>query len=141
MNEKSFNKIEGILNNLIVALKDDKVISTKNITDKWHTFGDLYNHRMAFTIALCNAINLLNLANKSETPDVYCYKSKRHHDNEKDPIFEGSFIVVIESLGGQISYHYNLEEWDKFKIEERYEPNPYDGHTPDDTIVRLTNLF
>jgi hypothetical protein len=115
------------------------VIQTKNITDKWHTFGDLYNHRMAFTIALCNAIDLLNVG--KENPDVYCYKSKRHHNNEKDPMFEGSFIVVIESPGGQISYHYDLEEWDKFKIEERYEPNPYDGHTPDDTIVRLINLF
>lgn len=139
------NTIEEKLNGLIVALKEEKVIETSNITDKWHTFGDLYNHRMAFTIALCNAINLLNidklLIEGREDPKVYCYKSKRHHNNEKDPMFEGSFIVVIESPGGQISYHYDLEEWDKFKVEERYEPNPYDGHTPDDTIVRLINLF
>lgn len=139
------NTIEEKLNGLIVALKEEKVIETSNITDKWHTFGDLYNHRMAFTIALCNAINLLNidklLIEGREDPKVYCYKSKRHYNNEKDPMFEGSFIVVIESPGGQISYHYDLEEWDKFKVEERYEPNPYDGHTPDDTIVRLINLF
>lgn len=139
------NTIEEKLNGLIVALKEEKVIETSNITDKWHTFGDLYNHRMAFTIALCNAINLLNKAHRlivdKEVLGIYCYKSKRHHNNEKNPMFEGSFIVVIESPQGQISYHYDLEEWDKFKIEERYEPNPYDGHTPDDTIIRLINLF
>jgi hypothetical protein len=97
---------------------------------------------MAFTIALCNAIDILNTVNlEGPVNDVYCYKSKRHYDNDNDPIFEGSFIVVIESPAGQISYHYKLSEWDKFKIEERYEPNPYDGHTPEDTIVRLINLF
>ena len=130
------NKIEKSLNTLIVTLKDEKVISTKNISDKWHTFDDLYNHRMAFNIALCNAINLLNYENYTK-----CYKSKKHYDNKNDPMFEGSFIVVIESPQGQISYHYKLAEWDKFEIEEREEANKYDGHTPDDTIVRLIGLF
>lgn len=147
--ENNINELEKSLNNIILELKDAKMISTKNLSDKWHTFGDLYDHRMAFTIALCNAIDIINkLAPKaagewcdSWSPDVYCYKSKRHHDNENDPMFEGSFIVVIESPGGQISYHYNLEHWDKFKIEEKEEANLYDGHTPADTIVRLTNLF
>jgi len=142
------NQIEKDLNALIVTLKDEKIISTKNISDKWHTFGDLYDHRMAFTIALCNAIGkivehgeFMSDYHSSFEPEVYCYKSKRHHDNDNDPMFEGSFIVVIESPGGQISYHYKLDQWDKFKIEERYEPNVYDGHTPEDTIVRLTELF
>ena len=145
------NEYEKSLNRLIVALKDGGVISTKNISDKWHTFQDLYDHRMAFTIALCNAMHTINILEDSAAydnavmeefiPTTYCYKSKRHHDNDNDPMFEGSFIVVIESPQGQISYHYKLAEWDKFRIEERYEPNVYDGHTPADTIVRLTNLF
>ena len=146
------NKIVENLNAIIVELKDEKIISTKNISDKWHTFEDLYNHRMAFNIALCNMLRkrngleeaLYNEFPSSVTPyepHTYCYKSKRHHDNENDPMFEGSFIVVIESPNGQISYHYKLAEWDKFKIEEREEANKYDGHTPEDTIKRLISLF
>lgn len=146
------NEIVKNLNAIIVELKDKKIISTKNISDKWHTFEDLYNHRMAFNIALCNAISIIDKKEVEEfqsnfghidfhEPRTYCYKSWKHHDNENDPMFEGSFIVVIESTQGQISYHYQAEHWDKFKIEEREEANKYDGHTPEDTIKRLISLF
>ena len=96
---------------------------------------------MAFNIALCNTINLLGEEMGLSNPIAYCYKSWRHHNNEEDPMFEGSFIVVIESEQGQISYHYKAEHWDKFKIPEREEANEYDGHTPEDTIKRLISLF
>ena len=134
------NQVEKDLNTLIVTLKDEKVISTKNISDKWHTFGDLYNHRMAFTIALANTLEHFGSTDGNGS-DVYCYKSWKHHNNEKDPMFEGSFIVVFETPNGQISYHYKAEHWDKFHINEYEEANKYDGHTPDDTIVRLMQLF
>jgi len=39
------NKIEGSLNAHIQELKKDKVISAKNISDGWHTIGELYTHR------------------------------------------------------------------------------------------------
>lgn len=147
------NQTEKDLNALILTLKHNKVITPKNISDEWHTFGDLYEHRMILTIALCNAINKLNRyiidgSNESfgedNNPvelDVWCYKSKRHNDNDNNPMFEGSFIVVIESPYGQISYHYDLKEWDKFDIQEVYEPEPYDGHNSNDVLERLPKIF
>jgi hypothetical protein len=137
----NMNEIEKDLNSFIVNLKDSKLISTKNISDKWHTFGDLYHHRMAFNIALCNAINIMDNELHNLEGDTYCYKSWKHYDNEKDPMFEDSFIVVIESPFGQISYHYNSKYWDKFNIPEKEKANEYDGHTPDDTAERLMLLF
>lgn len=146
------NQIEKDLNALIVTLKDEKIISTKNISDKWHTFQDLYDHRMAFNIALCHAIRQIHIYERAAhfeecvtgedfRAETYCYKSWKHYDNDNDPMFEGSFIVVIESPAGQISYHYKAEHWDKFKISERIEANLYDGHTPEDTMIRLKELF
>lgn len=120
------------LNEEIKRLKANGHLITKDISDTYHTFGELYDHRMAFNIALCNAINLL------KREDTYCYKSLLHSDGT---MFEGMFIVVIESPFGQISYHYNLEHWDKFNIPEYPKALEYDGHTPNDTYERLLKLF
>jgi len=87
---------------------------------------------MAFNVALTRALNLLKLEN------VHAYKSLKHHD---ETMFEGMFIVVIESHLGQISYHYNLEHWEKFNLPVLEKSLTYDGHTPEDTIDRLLRLL
>jgi len=120
------------INAEIKELKSKGELRSKDISDSYHTFGELYDHRMAFNSALCSAIRLL------KREDVYCYKSLKHHD---DTMFDGMFIVVIESPYGQISYHYNMEHWDKFPIAEFVKAQTYDGHTPADTIKRLIKLF
>lgn len=120
------------LNKEISELKEYGKLRTKDLSDTYHTFGDLYDHRMAFNVALVNAIQLLN------RDDLYAYKTLKHHD---DTMFEGMFIVVIESRHGQISYHYNLEHWNKFEVSAIDKANEYDGHTPADTIERLIKLF
>ena len=120
------------INNKIKELKEKDLIKTKDISDTYHTFGELYDHRMAFNVALCQAITLL------KRKDLYCYKSWFHHDKT---MFDGMFIVVIESPYGQISYHYNAEHWDKFNIQPYDIALMYDGHTPDDTYDRLLKLF
>ena len=131
------NKIEETLNEHIKVLKKEKLISTKNISDTYHTIGDLYEHRMAFTIALANTLEYFEQTDGNES-DVYCYKSWKHHDGT---MFDGMFVVVFETPYGQISYHYNKEHWDKFHINEYEQALEYDGHTPQDTIERLIKLF
>ena len=123
------------LNQEIANLKKEGRLSTKGISDTYHTFGDLYDHRMAFNVALTRAIDLFK---RDDSFDLQTYKSLKHHDGT---MFEGMFIVVIESPIGQISYHYNLEHWDKFKIDVLEKSLPYDGHTPADTIDRLLRLL
>jgi len=123
---------ESRINSEIKQLKGQKLLNTKFISDTYHTFGDLYNHRMAFNVALTRAINLLC------REDLYAYKSLKHSDGT---MFEGMFIVVIESPLGQISYHYNMDRWNNFALPVYPNALEYDGHTPEDTVERLMHLL
>lgn len=120
------------LNKEIADLKNADMLNTKDLSDTYHTFDELYNHRMAFNVALTQVINLLGRT------DLYAYKSLSHHDGT---MFDGMFIVVIESPVGQISYHYDLWNFDKFQIPTLEKALEYDGHTPKDTIERLLKLL
>jgi hypothetical protein len=100
---------------------------TKDTSDGYHTFADLYRHRMALTLALCHS-------GAGRT-----WRSKQHHPDD-GPMFEGSFIVGIELPSGTITYHYNLQHWDAFEgVRELEFAKKWDGATPDDSIVRLIN--
>lgn len=104
------------------------------VSDGYHTMDELYDHRMALSAAL------FALIKDCPYDNIVVYKSKLHHDGT---MFEGGYFVVgfvAENLG-QISYHYKLEHWDKFRIDE-YEraPDVYDGHTSKDVIERLLKL-
>ncbi len=112
------------INNKILELKEQG-FSTKGISDKWHTFGELYYHRMILFLTIQKAH-----LDKS-------WRSLQHHDGT---MFEDSFIVGIDTPQGQYTYHYNLEYWDLFKDIKELEYAPkYDGHQPKD-IVRLLSL-
>lgn len=105
-----------------------------SVTDGYHTMDELYDHRMALSAAL------FALIKDCPYDNIVVYKSKLHHDGT---MFEGGYFVVgfvAENLG-QISYHYKLEHWDKFRVDE-YERAPYvyDGHTSKDVIERLLKL-
>lgn len=103
-----------------------KGFSTKDISDKWHTFGDLYYHRMILTYII-----LKNYPSLS-------WKSKQHHDGS---MFEDSFIVGIETPIGQYSYHYNIKYWDLFDVKELEKAPEWDGHKPEDIDRLLTLLY
>ncbi len=106
----------------------------KECSDGYHTFAELYEHRLALNVAL---FNLLSVQIWNDSLDNIVVKSKLHHDGT---MFEGGYFVVA-CRNPQLSYHYKLEHWDKFKIPEvERVPWAYDGHTPQDTIIRLLNL-
>lgn len=111
------------INNLILYAKSQGV-STKDISDKWHTFGELYYHRMILTLALMRQ-------NKDKA-----WKSKQHHDGT---MFEDSFICGIDTPECQYSYHYELEHWELFNVKELDKAPEYDGHKPED-VTRLLSL-
>ena len=112
------------INKMILEGKE-KGWSSKGISDKWHTFDELYYHRMILFLSL-------QLAHSDKS-----WKSKQHHDGT---MFEGSFIVGIDTPDGQYSYHYDLEFWDMFnKIKELDKAPEYDGHKPSD-VCRLLGL-
>ena len=94
------------INDLIMESKLSEEISTKEISDGHHTFGELYHHRIILFCTLCNIF-----------ADVSC-KSKKHFDEENDPMFNDSFIAGINTHDGIATYHIKLKYWNMFDIPE-----------------------
>lgn len=99
---------------------DDK----SQISDGFHTFDELYYHRMILFATICNN-------NKKDA-----WKSKQHDDGS---MYSGYFVVGIRTPEGDYTYHYKLEYWDIFEIEELEKAPKWDGHKPED-ISRLLSL-
>ena len=97
-----------------------------DLSDGYHTFNELYHHRAVLFSVICNA-------NKNRA-----WKSKSHSDGF---MFDGMFIVGIETGLGQATYHYDVDPyWDLFDVKElRFAP-VFDGHTPADAIKRIRSL-
>lgn len=101
------------------------------ISDGFHTFGDLYDHRRALTAVLASAA-----ASEGDS-----WRSKAHHP-EDSPMFEGGYFVVgINLPTGVITYHYKLSHWDDFEAVPELEHAPkWDGAAPSVTVDRLLEL-
>jgi hypothetical protein len=103
---------------------------TDEISDGYHTFGELYDHRRALTAVLACAA-----ASAGDS-----WRSKAHHPSDS-PIFEGYFIVGIVLPTGIITYHYELKHWDDFAaVPELEHSPPWDGATSADTVTRCLDL-
>lgn len=111
------------VNNFLKFLRDEGV-SSQGISDGYHTFEELYYHRMILFSLICKA-------HKDKA-----WKSKQHHDGT---MFDGYFIVGIDTPQGRYSYHYDLQYWDDFDVKELERAPEYDGHKPSD-IDRLKTL-
>lgn len=102
--------------------------------DEYHTMHELYEHRMALNIALFNCWSSINEMGDG-APEVM--KSKLHSDGT---MFDDYFIVMAVTPVGQISYHYKLKHWDKFKIPEVERTPKWDGHGSLQVIERLMRI-
>lgn len=97
-----------------------------NLSDGYHTFNELYHHRAILFSVICNSI-----------PDK-AWKSKLHDTGD---MYDGMFIVGIETPEGQATYHYDIEPyWDMFKVKELEKAPKWDGHTPQEAIERISKL-
>lgn len=116
MDVRIYNKILEIINTTYIS----------KISDGYHTFEELYFHRMVLFSIICNQ-------NKDKA-----WKSKLHIDGT---MYLDYFIVGINTIEGQYSYHYHMEYWDYFKdISEILTAPEWDGHEPKD-ITRLLSLL
>ena len=102
--------------------------NVKKISDGNHTFEELYLQRMYLFSAICNCYPELS------------WKSKKHFDEENDPMFNGCFIVGINTPSGVASYHFKLEYWDEFSVKEIENAPQYDGYTPEVVSSRIKSL-
>ncbi len=116
------------INNIIKISKLDKSFDVKNISDGHHTFKELYHHRIVLFCTLCNLF-----------PDI-SWKSKKHFDEENDPMFDDSFIAGINTPEGIATYHIKLKYWDMFDIPEINNAPFYDKYNSSDVIERIYSL-
>ena len=115
--------------NLIATEMRSRGLSLGNFSDGYHTFNELYHHRAVLFGVICTYMN-----DKS-------WKSKLHDDGS---MYDGMFIVGIETPEGQATYHYDIDPyWDTIFADVREVPNApkWDGHTPTDAIIRISHLI
>lgn len=94
-----------------------------SFSDGYHTFDELYHHRAVLFSVICN------------THKDIAWKSKKHDTGD---MYDGMFIVGIETPDGQATYHYDIEPyWDMFNVKELEFAPTWDGHTPGEAIRRI----
>lgn len=97
-----------------------------DVSDGYHTFNELYDHRAWLFATICR-----------EHKDL-AWKSKLHHDGS---MYDGMFIVGINTPLGQATYHYDIEPyWWAFNIKELDKAPEWDGHTPKQALDRIYSL-
>lgn len=139
----SFKELESVLKlakvgNSILNRKAEKNIllidedgnievyeSRGEVSDKYHTFNELYECRHILFAALIKQVSEVS------------WKSKLHHDGT---MFDNYFIAGIETAEGQYTFHIPMEHFDMFKCLELENAPEWDGHTTGD-IKRLLNIF
>lgn len=121
--DNGFNDALDKVKDFIVSFKLNQDMG--EISDGYHTFNELYYYRMLYNAAFFNLL-----------PKEWVHKSKRHHTGEE--CFGGGWFIVMANLPtGQISNHYELKDWDLFKIPEKEIADEWDGHTPQEAAERL----
>ena len=107
------------------------------ISDGYHTFGELYEHRIILFIALCKQIYQDPQYQSGLKADIW--RSKLHSDGS---CFEGWFVLGMgRDKGEQITYHLPLLKWEETNFAETREKAPeWDGHTSQDVLDRIKNL-
>ena len=114
--DKRLEKIQDQINEV-----KETGMSVGELSDTYHSFNDLYDHRM-----ILSAFAMMNMP--------YAWKAKTHEDGS---MFDGMFIVGAPTPDGMITYHYDLEYWNLFKIPEIPHAPHFDGYTPEDVIKRI----
>ena len=99
---------------------------TGDTSDGYHTFNELYDHRAKLFSVIVQCFK------------DRAWKSKLHHDGT---MYEGMFVVGIETPLGQATYHYDIDPyWNAFDCQELIRAPEWDGHIPEQAISRIASL-
>ena len=104
----------------------------QSVSDGYHTFDELYTHRIALWIALCGVMSVRYPVNP-------VWRTKTHSDGTS---YDGWFVLgMFQDNNSQMTYHLPVSEWDNTNFAVTLEKAPeFDGHTPSDVIERLAKL-
>lgn len=99
---------------------------SKKISDGYHTFNELYNHRILLFIFICNY-------------NDKAWKSKYYSDGT---FYDNYFVMGLnENDGEQITYHIPFKYWDLCRCKKLERAPKFDGHTSYDVLNRLEQLI
>ena len=120
--DKQLEKIQKMINDYKEASPE---ASVGELSDTYHTFNELYKHRTVLTAMICTMV-------------PYAWKARYHEDGS---MYEGMFICGFPTPSGMVTYHYDMNDWDLFRIPEiPYAPH-FDGHTPNDVLDRIADYI
>ena len=95
-------------------------------SDGYHNIHELYHHRAVLFSVIVKAFQ------------EKAWKARQHHDGT---MYDGMFIVGIDTPYGQVSYHYYIDPyWHMFECRELERAPEWDGHTPAQAIERIGKL-
>ncbi len=116
------------------SMKCPKLFGKECKCDGYHTFEELYEHRMTLFIALCRKFQ--SVGGKG---DVRVWRSELHSDGTS---YKGWFILGLgKEKGEQITYHLPASKWQDTGFAETLEKAPdFDGHAAEDVLERISNL-
>ena len=110
---------------------------TDEVSDGYHTFGELYDHRITLFIALCGYVSYDGFNQ--------VWRTRKHSDGTE---MQGWFLLGITNRHGQqLSYHLPNRYWAicqeqikgyGFKMLDQ--APDFDGHTSADVLTRLFTL-
>ncbi len=115
--------------------------SPVSVSDGYHTFDELYEHRIELFLALCRRIENMWDSHLTMWGDQECpvWRSRVHSDGTS---MEGWFIMGLYSKPGkQITYHLPDKYWDRTDFAATLDKAPeFDGHTSADVLKRLADV-
>lgn len=129
MSQSSNKRLVVQINERIKSLGDD----AGKISDGYHTFDELYDHRITLFIALCHWVHQFE---EEYSRPVSIWRSKKHSDGTS---WAGWFIAGIgKEKGEMITYHIPIYRWHELAGIETLDQAPeYDGHTSVDVLKRI----
>lgn len=119
-----------------------------DVSDGYHTIGELYEHRHALYIALVKIYDNYITPLDARGRYVKCWKSKTHDDGSS---YEGwfllgmtvttpSFDANLDPTTEDISYHLPMKYWHMANVIELPKAPKFTGYTPYDVMQRLLKL-
>lgn len=122
---------ETLTDNVLIASQNEGAQITAS--DGYHTFEELYDHRITLFIVLCRFVDNRVFVGGE------VWRSKVNGDGST---WEDYFIMGIgKEKGKQITYHLPLSRWEETEFAETLDQAPeFDGHSSEDVLERLKRL-
>lgn len=108
------------INDQIENYKKETGNSVDDISDGYHSFGDLYKHR-TYLLALA----MIHMP--------YAWKARVHEDGT---MYDGMFVVGFPTPTGMVTYHCDNEFWNDFKVPVIPHAPHFDGYSDKDVLDR-----